>query len=115
MSGQNALDPFVEATTQGLIAGVVIVAGDDPLAEGSQNAQETRYYGELAEVPVIEPGPDNIHEAVEEAFRASESFSRIGLRLTPDLLGAEVTPGNTERKGKNRGGCPVTTHHEREG
>ena len=100
--GLNACaDPFVEATTQGLIAGVVIVAGDDPLAEGSQNAQDSRYYGELAEVPVIEPGPDNIHEAVEEAFRASESFSRIViLRLTPDLLGAEVTPGNTERKGK---------------
>ena len=100
--GLNACaDPFVEATTQGLIAGVVIVAGDDPLAEGSQNAQDSRYYGELAEVPVIEPGPDNIHEAVEEAFRASESFSRIViLRLTPDLLEAEVTPGNTERKGK---------------
>lgn len=100
--GLNACaDPFVEATTQGLIAGVVIVAGDDPLAEGSQNAQDSRYYGELAEVPVIEPGPDNIHEAVEEAFRASESFSRIViLRLTPDLLDAEVTPGNTERKGK---------------
>ena len=98
--GLNACaDPFVEATTQGLIAGVVIVAGDDPAAEGSQNAQDSRYYGELAEVPVIEPGPHNVSEAVEEAFRASESFSRIAiLRLTPDLLNAEVTPGNAERK-----------------
>jgi len=100
--GLNACaDPFVEATTQGLLAGVVIVAGDDPEAVGSQNAQDSRYYGELAEVPVIEPGPDNVYEAVEEAFRASESFSRIViLRLTPDLLEAEVSPGNVERKGK---------------
>jgi indolepyruvate ferredoxin oxidoreductase, alpha subunit len=100
--GLNACaDPFVEATTQGLIAGVVIVAGDDPEAVGSQNAQDSRYYGELAEVPVIEPGPENVHEAVEEAFRASESFSRIViLRLTPDLLDAEVSPGKTERIGK---------------
>lgn len=100
--GLNACaDPFVEATTQGLLAGVVIVVGDDPKAEGSQNAQDSRYYGELAEVPVIEPGPENVHEAVEEAFRASESFSRIAiLRLTPDLLDAVVSPGNTERKGK---------------
>jgi indolepyruvate ferredoxin oxidoreductase alpha subunit len=101
--GLNACaDPFVEATTQGLLAGVVIVAGDDPDAEGSQNAQDSRYYGELAEVPVIEPGPENVYEAVEEAFRASESFSRITiLRLTPNLLDAEVSPGNAERKGKN--------------
>ncbi|MEI7433443.1 MAG: thiamine pyrophosphate-dependent enzyme [Methanomicrobiales archaeon] len=107
--GLNACaDPFVEATTQGLLAGVVIVAGDDPAAEGSQNAQDSRYYGELAEVPVIEPGPDNIHEAVEEAFRASESFSRIViLRVTPDLLEAEVTPGNTERKGKTGEVAPL--------
>jgi TPP-dependent indolepyruvate ferredoxin oxidoreductase alpha subunit len=102
--GLNACaDPFVEATTQGLIAGVVIVAGDDPAAEGSQNAQDSRYYGELAEVPVIEPGPHNVFEAVEEAFRASESFSRIVvLRLTPYLLNADVLPGNVERK-ENRG------------
>ena len=101
--GLNACaDPFVEATTQGLLAGVVIVAGDDPEAVGSQNAQDSRYYGELAEVPVIEPGPENVHEAVEEAFRASESFSRIAiLRLTPDLLAGDVSPGKTERMGKN--------------
>ncbi|MCU0630785.1 MAG: hypothetical protein MUF37_06510 [Methanoregulaceae archaeon] len=107
--GLNACaDPFVEATTQGLIAGVVLVAGDDPAAEGSQNAQDSRYYGELAEVPVIEPGPHNVFEAVEEAFQASESFSRIAiLRLTPDLLNAEVTPGSAERKANKGTIAPV--------
>ncbi len=99
--GMNACaDPFIEATTQGLLAGVVIVAGDDPDAEGSQNAQDSRYYGELAEVPVLEPGPDDVAGAVEEAFRASEAFSRIViLRVTPDLLEADVSCGNAERKG----------------
>ena len=107
--GLNACaDPFVEATTQGLIAGVVIIAGDDPDAEGSQNAQDSRYYGELAEVPVLEPGPDNVYGSVEEAFRASESFSRIAiLRVTPDLLEAEVSPGNAERKVKNGNIAPL--------
>jgi len=97
--GLNACaDPFVEATTQGLISGIVIVAGDDPLAAGSQNAQDSRYYGELAEVPVIEPGPWNAARAVEEAFRASEQFSRISLlRLTPGLLSMDVSAGNVER------------------
>jgi TPP-dependent indolepyruvate ferredoxin oxidoreductase alpha subunit len=107
--GLNACaDPFVEATTQGLIAGVVIVAGDDPDAVGSQNAQDSRYYGELAEVPVIEPCPDNMYNAVEEAFRASELFSRIAiLRVTPDLLDADVSPGNAERMVKNATIAPL--------
>jgi len=97
--GMNACaDPFVEATTQGLISGVVIVAGDDPMAVGSQNAQDSRYFGELAEVPVIEPGPWNAARAVEEAFRASEQFSRICLlRLTPGLLSADVPADFAER------------------
>ena len=100
--GLNACaDPFVEATTQGLVSGVVIVAGDDPDAVGSQNAQDSRYYGELAEVPVIEPAPWNAARAVEEAFRASEQFSRICLlRLTPDLLLSDISPDLVERKDK---------------
>src|SRR5208283_3250494 len=55
--GLNACaDPLLQATAQGIIGGVVIVAGDDPDAQGSQTAQDSRYYGELAELPVIEPG-----------------------------------------------------------
>ncbi|MDD1661240.1 MAG: indolepyruvate ferredoxin oxidoreductase, partial [Methanomicrobiales archaeon] len=49
--GLNACaDPLVNATTQGLRAGVVVVAGDDLEAKGSQNVQDSRYYGELAQV-----------------------------------------------------------------
>ena len=55
--GLNACaDPLVQATTQGLIGGVVIVAGDDPLAEASTSAMDSRYYGELAQVPVTGTG-----------------------------------------------------------
>ena len=66
---------------------------------GSQNAQDSRYYGEFTEVPVIEPGPWNVWNAVEDAFRASEQFSRVSLlRLTPSLIDGEITPGVMERK-----------------
>src|SRR5512138_2333594 len=45
--GINACaDPLLQATAQGLVAGVVLVAGDDPEARGSQTAQDSRYYGE---------------------------------------------------------------------
>jgi indolepyruvate ferredoxin oxidoreductase alpha subunit len=100
--GLNACtDPLVQATNQGLRAGVVIVAGDDPEAAGSQSAEDSRYFGELAQVPVIEPDLESCIDAVEAAFEASEDFSRISiLRLTPPLLASEFPygPGKAVRR-----------------
>ena len=90
--GLNACaDPMVQATTQGISAGVVVLVGDDLDSRWSENAQDSRYYGEVAEVPVIEPGPENALASIEEAFRLSEAQSRVVLvRLTPPLLEREL-------------------------
>ena len=54
--GVNACaDPLFQASVQGIEAGILLVVGDDPEAKGSQTAQDSRYYGEMAELPVIEP------------------------------------------------------------
>lgn len=94
--GVNACaDPLLQATAQGLISGVVLVVGDDPDAQGSQTSQDSRYYGELAELPVIEPDAATCYTGVEAALEASEQFSRVAmLRLTPAVLEsyAEHTP-----------------------
>ncbi|MDD1677786.1 MAG: thiamine pyrophosphate-dependent enzyme [Methanomicrobiales archaeon] len=97
--GLNAgADPLVNATTQGLRAGVVIIAGDDLQVVGSQNAQDSRYYGEVAQVPVLEPDRDTCAFSVEAGFGASEKFSRIALiRVTPPLLETEVPDTPVER------------------
>lgn len=103
--GVNACaDPLLQATAQGLIGGVVIVAGDDPDALGSQTSQDSRYYGELAELPVIEPGADCCYAGVEAALEASEQFSRVAMiRLTPPVLEADADPSPVARKeGKGR-------------
>ncbi len=93
--GVNACaDPLLQATVQGLKGGVLLVVGDDPEAKGSQTAQDSRYYGELAQLPVIEPDETTCVTGVEAALGASEKFSRVAmLRLTPQLLDAEVTGG----------------------
>lgn len=98
--GMNACtDPLVNATTQGLCSGVVIAAGDDVDVVASQNTQDSRYYGEIAHVPVIEPDAETCSQAVEEAFRASEVFSRAAiLRITPALLEGEVPWTESVRK-----------------
>ncbi len=103
--GVNACaDPLLQATAQGLIGGVVLVAGDDPDAHGSQTSQDSRYYGELAELPVIEPDTTSCYNGVEAALEASEQFSRVAmLRLTPPLLAGDVEYTPVKRKdGKGR-------------
>jgi TPP-dependent indolepyruvate ferredoxin oxidoreductase alpha subunit len=105
--GLNACaDPLLQATAQGLIGGVVLIAGDDPDAQGSQTAQDSRYYGELAELPVIEPGEATCARAVEAALEASEQFSRVAiLRLTPRILDVEIVPDQSPvpcSRGKGR-------------
>ncbi len=103
--GVNACaDPLLQASAQGLIGGVVLVAGDDPEALGSQTSQDSRYYGELAELPVIEPGPESCFSGIAAALEASEQFSRVAmLRLTPALLDTEVVYAPMKPKaGKGR-------------
>lgn len=110
--GLNACaDPLVQATTQGLIEGVVIVAGDDPGAEASTSALDSRYYGELAQVPVLEPGPEVCARSVEAAFSASEEFSRIALlRITPPLIyGNALAETVPRKKGAGRLADPGVT------
>ena len=114
--GVNACaDPLLQATAQGLIAGVVMVAGDDPDAQGSQTSQDSRYYGELAELPVIEPDAASCYSGVEAALEASEQFSRVSmLRLTPLLLDADVEHMPVIRKdGKGRLSERTWTMHGR--
>ncbi len=102
--GVNACaDPLLQATAQGLIGGVILVAGDDPEAKGSQTSQDSRYFGELAELPVIEPDETTCYAGVEAALEASEEFSRVAmLRLTPQILEQEVT-GNPVPRNDRRG------------
>ncbi|MFZ0004597.1 MAG: thiamine pyrophosphate-dependent enzyme [Methanoregula sp.] len=91
--GVNACaDPLAQASVQGIEKGIILVVGDDPEAKGSQTAQDSRYYGELAELPVIEPDDETCFTGVESALEASERFSRVAmLRLTHYLLDAEIS------------------------
>ncbi|MCK9276913.1 MAG: thiamine pyrophosphate-dependent enzyme [Methanoculleus sp.] len=102
--GLNAcVDPLVHATAQGLRAGVVVVVGDDVRATASDVVQDSRYYGEIARVPVLEPDGETLAPAVEAAFEASETFSRVAIvRVMPDLLDTDV-PGTSAPRSDRTG------------
>jgi indolepyruvate ferredoxin oxidoreductase alpha subunit len=93
-------DPLVTSATHTIGAGVVIFAGDDPGIGKSQNEQDSRFYGLIAEVPVFDPGtPENAYLSVKEAYILSEKvMTPVIIRLTDRLLKSE---GDLTRKNES--------------
>ncbi|HEY9206641.1 MAG TPA: thiamine pyrophosphate-binding protein [Candidatus Methanoperedens sp.] len=90
--GMNILaDPLVSSTTHTIGAGVVIIAGDDPGVQKSQNEQDSRYFGIVAEVPVFDPStPEKAYLSIPEAFDLSEKTGApVIIRITERLLKSE--------------------------
>jgi indolepyruvate ferredoxin oxidoreductase alpha subunit len=90
--GMNILaDPLVTSATHTTGAGVVIIAGDDPGVEKSQNEQDSRFYGLVAEIPVFDPStPETAYLCIKEAFLLSEKVrTPVIVRLTYRLLKKE--------------------------
>jgi indolepyruvate ferredoxin oxidoreductase alpha subunit len=86
--GVNILaDPLVTSATHTLGAGVVIIAGDDPGAKKSQNEQDSRYYGLLAEIIVFDPStPQDAYDSVVQGYRLSEkTHAPVIVRITNRL------------------------------
>jgi TPP-dependent indolepyruvate ferredoxin oxidoreductase alpha subunit len=95
--GMNTLaDPLANATFQGLNAGVIIIAGDDEYLSASQTSQDSRYYGPVTRSAVVELCGKNPRNVLEEAFLASERFSRVTIvRVTATELHSHITEPST--------------------
>jgi len=50
-----AADTFVQLNHMNIIGGMVVILGDDPGANSSQNEQDNRHYARLSYTPVVEP------------------------------------------------------------
>ena len=96
--GMNLLsDPLITASTHRIGAGIVIIAGDDPMALASQNEQDSRYWGMISEVPVLDPNPTNLHDAIFEAYRISETVrTPVIVRVTDRVLGSGCVEGKAQ-------------------
>jgi indolepyruvate ferredoxin oxidoreductase alpha subunit len=73
-----AADAFMSQSYIGVNGGLVLAVCDDPGIHSSQNEQDTRIYGQLATVPVLEPS--DAQEALEFtrlAFDISEQFDTM--------------------------------------
>lgn len=70
-----AADPFVNSAMTGANGGLLVVSADDPSMHSSQNEQDSRFYGEFAFIPVLEPSnQQEAYDMAEYGFRLSEEY-----------------------------------------
>jgi len=82
-----AADPLFSSVYTGINGGLVVVVGDDPSANSSQNEQDSRHYARAAKLPMLEPSDSQeAYELIKHAFDMSERFDTpVLLRMTTRL------------------------------
>jgi len=79
-----ASDTLMALAYFGVKAGMVVIVVDDPGCLSSQNEQDSRLWGKLSHLPVIEPSTiQEVKDCISIAYRLSEKYNTIFLvRLT---------------------------------
>ncbi|MDZ7793857.1 MAG: thiamine pyrophosphate-dependent enzyme [Spirochaetia bacterium] len=87
-----AADSFVQLPLMELVGGMVIIIGDDPGANSSQNEQDNRHYARMAYCPVFEPGdPQEVYEMYRDAAKLSKEMKMpVILRLSTHICHAKA-------------------------
>lgn len=86
-----ASDTFVQLSMMNIIGGMVIILGDDPGANSSQNEQDNRHYAMMSYTPVLEPAnPGEAYRFYKQAAALSaEKMMPVILRLTTHVCHAK--------------------------
>jgi indolepyruvate ferredoxin oxidoreductase alpha subunit len=87
-----AADTFVQLNLMNIIGGMVVILGDDPGANSSQNEQDNRHYAQLSYTPVFEPAdPGEAYHYYKAAAKlAGERHMAVIVRLTTHVCHAKA-------------------------
>jgi indolepyruvate ferredoxin oxidoreductase, alpha subunit len=79
-----AADAFINSSITGANGGLIIVSADDPSMHSSQNEQDSRFYGDFAMIPILEPSnQQEAYDMVHYAFNLSEKYRiPVMMRIT---------------------------------
>jgi indolepyruvate ferredoxin oxidoreductase alpha subunit len=86
-----AADTFVQLSLMNIIGGMVVVLGDDPGANSSQNEQDNRHLAQMSYTPVFEPAnPREVYAFYKSAAELSRQLHMpVILRLTTHVCHAK--------------------------
>ncbi len=90
--GMNVLaDPLVVSANHTIGSGLVVIVGDDLGPKGSQAEMDSRFYGPLTELPVLDPkDPRALYDSIIEAYELSEKLRVPAImRVTSRLISSE--------------------------
>ncbi len=106
-----ASDPLNVANITGIVGGLLILVGSDPIPSSSQNSMDPRHYAHLANIPYFEAaGPDEASRLVRYLLRFSEEqkvpvilgvTSKVTHAMEQVELFDEKDDGNTFRFDRN--------------
>lgn len=100
-----AADPFVNSGMTGANGGLLVISADDPSMHSSQNEQDSRYYGDFAMIPVLEPSDQQeAYNMARYGFELSERCSiPVLVRLVTRLSHSRaVVETETEASPENK-------------
>ena len=105
-------DAFVNSAITGVNGGLIVVAADDPSMHSSQNEQDSRFYGQFAMLPILEPATQQeAYDMVAYAYDLSERLRlpvlmRIVTRLAHSRaavsVATEARPVNSLRPDEDK-------------
>ncbi len=106
-----AADPFMNSAITGANGGLIIVAADDPSMHSSQNEQDSRYYGNFAMIPILEPhDQQEAYDMVHYAYDFSEKYQIPTLmRITTRLAHSRAGVNLQEQRSQNTVHIPEDT------
>ncbi len=99
-----AADAFMNSAITGVNGGLVVTVADDPSMHSSQNEQDSRYYGNFALIPILEPSnQQEAYDMTRAAFKLSEKYEtpvmlRITTRLAHSRYGVETGEAESQRE-----------------
>lgn len=99
-----AADPFINSALTGANGAIVLAVADDPGMHSSQNEQDSRFYGDFAQLPMFEPSDQQeAYDMTREAFELSEQLGlpaviRLVTRLAHSRSNVKRTPPTSPRR-----------------
>lgn len=98
-----AADPFMNSAITGANGGLIYIAADDPSMHSSQDEQDSRFYGDFALIPVLEPSnQQEAYDMVHYGFELSEKFhTPVMMRITTRMAHSRAGVVRREVKKQN--------------
>ena len=98
-----AADAFINSSITGANGGLILVSADDPSMHSSQNEQDSRFYGDFAMIPILEPSnQQEAYDMVHYGFDLSEKYRiPVMLRITTRLAHSRAGVVQRETRAQN--------------